>query len=811
MKKANRWICWKAGKVPIDANTGMNAKTDEPSTWADFNSAVCAFYSNDDVEGIGFVLGGGFAGIDLDNHPDQVTGEYPMSDTEFKIWADEMIKRMDSYAEWSPSGKGVHIIFKGVLPPGRRRNDRIHDIEMYDGKRFFTVTGDTLYPCEELEDRTDEATEIWKEYVADEIEQKPNTFQATGVTTLNDSKVIEVASRAKNGVSFQNLYNGNIGSYESHSNADLALCNHLAFYTQCDKTQMDRIFRSSGLMRDKWDEKHGETTYGEMTIDKAIKACRGTYSPAPVKMYPSLVASPSEAVFVNSDGVLMNVDEKTNKPLPHLDNKNARRWDQYGDYTDYDNACFFNDTYGGVFKYNNNDKKFMFWTGKTWKEDNLQTVNQYMNDFGVRLRSQYFQNLRQANEYEQNGEGEKADELRAKNERFKEKCLYRFLNTTGRNAIINIFQSADGVPAKWDMFDKEEYYLNTDSGIVDIRDGTIYDFDKSYMQSRSTNCKISFEEPMKWVKFMNEIFYRGESEKEKREQQQLVDFMQMIFGLCCLGSRREQFIFIMVGGGSNGKSTMMDQISYCLGDYYDVMDSSVLMSKQTPVAAQNAMAEEVGIRCLSISESSAGNRMDMSIVKRITGDAKISAQKKYGDIFSFTPKFNPIMMTNNLPIISETDYGTWRRIIPIPFNRKFTNEEKDVDLPVELFGETDRILGWCVKGYQNYIARGGNLETMIPDVIARERTGYQNEMNNITQFLDAECHTGKESRIKYDSLYRAYNKWAVEMGCYKMPQQQFDKYLIENCGYKKIECRNDETGRNGAYWSGVTLDDKYIS
>lgn len=783
MKDEKRWICWKEGKIPINANTGKYAKVNDSSTWSDFETALCCFAIEDDVIGIGFVLGDGFAGIDLDNHPNPTTGEFAMSDSEFRIWADEVINKMDTYAEWSPSGKGIHIIFKGTLPQGRRRNDKIHDVEMYDDRRFFTVTGNKIYG-DEIKERSSQAAEFWKEYVDDNKTVESVSFVPSGTTTLDDRRLIEVASRAKNGATFSALYQGDFSKYGSHSQGDMALCSLLAFYTQCDINQMDRLFRSSGLMREKWDEMRGDNTYGNITLNAAIKNCRTTYAPTQIIPRNNL----DSISFINP-----NSSEKTEIK--------AKRWDQYGDYTDYDNASFFNDTYGGIFKYNNDDKKFMCWTGKTWEEDGVQLVSQYMNDFGKKLRAQYFDNLKDARDLELNGKQEEADSLRTKNDIFKNKCINRFLNNAGRTAILNTLQSVEGVGAKWDMFDKEEYFLNTESGIVDIRDGTIHDFDKSYMQSRSTKCKVSFEEPKKWMEFINSIFYRGESEKAKEEQRQLVEFVQMMFGLCCLGSRREQFLFMLYGGGSNGKSTMIDQIAICLGDYFDVMDSSVLMSKTSPVAAQNAMAEEVGVRCLSISETSAGNRMDMSIVKRITGDAKISAQKKYGDIFSFAPKFNPIMMTNNLPIIAEVDYATWRRIIPIPFNRKFTNEEKNVDLPIELCAETDKILGWCIKGFQRYMERGGNLEPMIPQVISAERLGYQKDMNNISQFIESKCRTGNNCQIKYDILYRNYNKWVTEMGGYKMPQQQFDKYLIENQGYKKA---NSDIG---TIWKGITLSD----
>ena len=82
-------------------------------------------------------------------------------------------------------------------------------------------------------------------------------------------------------VRFGDLYAGNWQNYyKSQSEADIALCNMLAFWTACDFEQMDRIFRTSGLMRNKWNEMHGINTYGDMTITKAIDDCNNTFEPS---------------------------------------------------------------------------------------------------------------------------------------------------------------------------------------------------------------------------------------------------------------------------------------------------------------------------------------------------------------------------------------------------------------------------------------------------------------------------------------------------------------------------------------------------
>jgi primase-polymerase (primpol)-like protein len=142
-----QWICWqaterdgKATKVPIKpyhTNGTPNASATEAGHWRDLESAL-AFHESDRLrtDGIGFVfaLATPIVGVDLDDCRNPTTGE-------LTSWAQDIVDRLDSYSEVSPSGRGVHVIVEGELPPGRNRRG---DVEMYDEARFFTVTGDHI-------------------------------------------------------------------------------------------------------------------------------------------------------------------------------------------------------------------------------------------------------------------------------------------------------------------------------------------------------------------------------------------------------------------------------------------------------------------------------------------------------------------------------------------------------------------------------------------------------------------------------------------------------------------------------------------
>ncbi len=126
----------KYTKRPYDAKTGQWAKSNDPETWSDFDTAMSVIELYD---GLGFFFDGEYYGVDLDNIESEII-RYQQNDIENNVLA-EFLDILTSYAEISPSGKGVHIICKGQLPPGGRRKG---DIEMYDQGRFFTMTGQQI-------------------------------------------------------------------------------------------------------------------------------------------------------------------------------------------------------------------------------------------------------------------------------------------------------------------------------------------------------------------------------------------------------------------------------------------------------------------------------------------------------------------------------------------------------------------------------------------------------------------------------------------------------------------------------------------
>ena len=275
LKVAPQWVCYRRDKTPVDPKSGQAAKANDPNTWGTFEQAVRHFekHKQNGIAGIGreFSFYDAFCGLDLDHCRNPQTGE-------IEAWAREIVERFASYTEISPSGTGLHIWIKGKLPPGADHQKNLPGggkIEVYDCLRYFTVTGHHVKGTPAtVQDRDKELKSFYAQVIA-KPKAPPKSAGPGPTLSLADSEIIEKARSAQNGNKFDRLMQGDTSDYGGDdSSADLALCCLLAFWTQ-DPDQIDRIFRTSGLSRDKWER----ADYRERTINKALAGVTETFKP----------------------------------------------------------------------------------------------------------------------------------------------------------------------------------------------------------------------------------------------------------------------------------------------------------------------------------------------------------------------------------------------------------------------------------------------------------------------------------------------------------------------------------------------------
>ena len=233
-----------------------------------------------------FTESGPFVGFDLDD----------VKEDGFTDEALDLVERLDSYTEVSSSGTGLHIIAEGEHLDNRKTRGDLSEaghLEVYDGSRYFVLTGDVFNGLETVESRPTAVRVVQDGYLPEANSndsagtQKPLSEQeyakeSPDVTPKQVRRTIEAyVNSDKHDVdeAVLRLWRGSDESHKSPSEADMALLSHLYFWCQGDPRLMDECFRVSSRMRRKWDEVRTSdgATYGELTIKEVCRSNTETF------------------------------------------------------------------------------------------------------------------------------------------------------------------------------------------------------------------------------------------------------------------------------------------------------------------------------------------------------------------------------------------------------------------------------------------------------------------------------------------------------------------------------------------------------
>lgn len=741
LKKLRNWVCWKAepdpkshsgiSKKPINPRTGGQAMSNNPDTWSDFETAVEV---SSDFAGIGFMFGGsGYFGVDLDDI--DIHGDV----------ANEFINTLQSYSELSQSGQGVHIICKGKLPEGGRRRG---NVEMYDTGRFFVMTGNYCSEYIDISDCTEKIKPLHSKYLGADFQPavQNNAQISDNLPVLDVQSIITKAQSSANGDKFRKLYGGDWSDYGSQSEADMAFCNMLAFWCSGDAEKMDAIYRSSGLIREKWDRRQSGSTYGKLTIAKAIKQCDNFYGQNQQSEFYS-------GISIGSSDL----------PAPLK---------KYYSLDDTGNAQRLSDAFGDILKWSYIDKRWLYYKDGKWNYDNIG-YHRTVADQAVELIE------RERPYYSDNDDKEKAFE----------KHLKRSRSFTGKTNMLR--EAEHYSPLLPSMMDRKKNYLNCRNGIIDLKTGQLIPHCKEEYITKITRCAYNPEaaDIPQWNKFLNDIF---DGERD------LIRYVQKAVGYSLSGSTAEQCAFFLFGTGRNGKSTFLEIIRSIMGDYAANIQPQTIMVKPNSGNSPNSdIARLKSARLVTSVEPNEGMRIDEGLLKQLTGDDVVTARKLFGDEFEFKPEFKLWMATNHKPIIRGTDTGIWRRIHLIPFTVQIPEDKVDRHLKYKLAKELEGIFYWAVEGCMLWQKEGLTMPKAVLDAVKE----YRHEMDVISAFLDACCREGGE--VKASALYAVYAKWADENNEYKMSNTKFGMEM-----QKRYEKAKKSDGCY--YYKGISLgEDNY--
>jgi P4 family phage/plasmid primase-like protien len=741
MRIERRWVLWRdtAGRKRPFTVVGTSADSTDPATWSTFEAAVAAFRSGT-YTGLGFVLGDGFAGIDLDDVRDPKSGELHPE-------AAKLIEISGSYAEVSPSGTGVKIFgmgqWAGFLPglvqrreaggavelretaAKNRRPFADGEIEVYCDQRYFTVTGQRIGGGEFCD--LSPAFEVLRaEYsgrpIAEKAQrQKPAAPAAAAPTThhtptvlvadvnplLGDDQIIAIASRSKNGDAFTALWNGDLTAYDGdHSRADLTLCQYLAFYTHNDPARLDRLFRRSKLFRDKWER----ADYRNRTIMQAISSCRKFWDPSNVVPYDN----------------------------PH---RLAERFLEENPTLKYLNETYY------------------IWCDGAYLEVRPSIVRGELTNL---VKREFEAGYQEAVAFHASQQDPKKKPPR--------------LEPVTVTVVNNVMQALAGLctinvePPCWiDDVDGPDpsRVVSFRNGLLDVETGEFRVPTPAFftLNAMPYDYNPAAPEPTVWLRFLESLW---------GDYQENTLTLQEWFGYCTIPDNRYQKMMFLVGPTRAGKGVILRTLTALVGG-----GRSATSITLAGLASQFGLQGLVGSLITQITDARfGGNRAESAAVLErilsITGGDLIPIDRKHMTSVFMQLTTRLTIASNELPEIRDSSAAFVTRFIVLDFVRTF-EDNPDATLSDRIAEEMPGVFNWAYAGLKRLRQRGRFLQP------SRAKS-HLNELKDLTSpvsvFLRDECVFEPGSTISKRELFDAYIKHVSEHGrTFKANMEQFSKEL----------------------------------
>lgn len=771
-----QWVLWKAErntKVPYQAS-GARAESDNPATWTTYEAA-CAAFEAGGFSGIGlmFADGGGLFGIDLDDC---------IRDGQVAAWAEQILIDCATYAEVSPSGGGIKLWGRGALPrnfkPDKKKipdelipaDDPGH-IELYDHRRFFTVTG---WQVDGVPASLSTVNGALDRIVGllDEPKHREDTPPATAPLSSRPTsrRYLERWANAKIEYAIERVALALDGEKHNTRYAMARLLGGLIPHGLATEDSLERALFDANPPK----------TAAQRSERKTIRdgIAEGTRAPL------QLPDEPRQPVF-NSAGFACC--PKHEHVLDAAKNGNGWKcrardastesgwcdfwWDGDGylqpkavdpetgeiietqgsdlllaaNRSDEGNAECLEQIAGIDLRYCHTRQKWLAWDGSRWAIDEVGAARRAMVST-VRARFMAAVGIPDTTQ-------------RAK---FTAWCIGAENNGKVESALKAAI-SRPSFATTIDLWDADPMLAAAKGATIDLRAVVHRAVDRADYLTMRLGAQYDPEATCpRWLQFLDEVFV-GNVE--------LIAFVQRAVGYCLTGNVREQKIFLLHGGGANGKSTFLKVLMDLMGTYADNASFETFDANRRNEAS-NDLAKLRGKRFVTVIETEEGKRLAEAKVKSVTGSDMITCRFLYAEYFSYYPTYKIWLAMNHLPAIRGTDNGIWRRILLIPFNQSFVGRE-DKQLDEALSAELDGVLQWALEGLRQWHKRGLD----APEIVTAAVSSYRADSDQIGRWMDERCLLAPNIFLPSGKGYDDYKTWCLASGEEPVSQNKWGRRM----------------------------------
>ncbi len=357
----------------------------------------------------------------------------------------------------------------------------------------------------------------------------------------------------------------------------------------------------------------------------------------------------------------------------------------------------------------------------------------------------------------------------------------------GRNAAVDILRSY--TVAGPDDFDADRNLLNVGNGILNLTTLELSPHSPDALMTKKFGAKFDpTATAPRWEQYLKEVL----PDAADRE------FVQRMAGYTLLGKPVERAMMVLHGPGGTGKSRFIETLSSVFGTYSETASEGTFRAKKDyQTGPSNDLMNLRGARLASMSELDYGVKMDEALIKRMTGQDKITSRHLYEENQTWMPQCVIWMATNHLFRVSSDDGAIWERIRVVTFDQKFEGAARDPMLADKLEAEADGIFNWMLAGLAMYRDSGLPIPARVEAAVA----AYKDEQDTVGQFLgdmlaDETLVASANAEVECTALYQLYESWCKgehERAVYS--RQRFNRRM-ETLGYERFK-------KGRIYWRGL--------
>lgn len=450
------------------------------------------------------------------------------------------------------------------------------------------------------------------------------------------------------------------------------------------------------------------------------------------------------------------------------------------------------------------DDGWHIWNGRHWERDTTGLVRLI---YGGQVADQY---LRCSGQLYKKANKLRADELLSQADKTETVAKLMMARTrqlrkkTRSSNALSYAASVPGVSVRSSVWDSNRTILGLQNGTLDLNTGELHPGRPSdYIRTVSPVRWRGLDEPApRWQQFIMEIM---------GWDLDMADYIQRLLGYSVSGLTLEHIFPILWGeDGRNGKDTLLETLSYILGELARPADKDVIIKSRHPASGGSASPHVYGLmgtRLAWVSEPDEGARIDSGMVKLLTGGGQLTARPLYGNPVTWSPTHQIMLVTNPRPHLAADDKAVWERVQLIPFNQRFLkrpdpskdNEHlSDPELVSKLRLESAGILAWLVKGYMSWRDMG----LQAPSTVTTATNEYRTAEDTLGGFLSEMTETGQGYSIRAGELYKSYSDWCNENNIRPMTGRTFGQKLTKR--YSKSRANV------GYVYQGLRLNDTIL-